>query len=24
MRAYESSFGWTWPQQKVVETLTAL
>ena len=24
MRAYESSFSWTWPQQRVVETLTAL
>ena len=24
MRAYESSFGWTWPQQRVVETLAAL
>ena len=24
MRAYESACGWTWPQQRVVETLTAL
>ena len=24
MRAYESSCGWTWPQQRVVETLTTL
>jgi aspartyl-tRNA(Asn)/glutamyl-tRNA(Gln) amidotransferase subunit A len=24
MRAYESSCGWTWPQQRIVETLTTL
>jgi Asp-tRNA(Asn)/Glu-tRNA(Gln) amidotransferase A subunit family amidase len=24
MRAYESASGWTWPQPKVLETLTRL
>jgi aspartyl-tRNA(Asn)/glutamyl-tRNA(Gln) amidotransferase subunit A len=24
MRAYESACGWTWPQPKVLETLTRL